>query len=310
MDDFKPEKQEPSIDKVDDTLRPDSSDRRSSRTRAPSSQRPKFAVSRQQMMIGVAVVILILLIIAISSALKAPTDYEKQQSQTDERQLDLGNSSQPINQPATTPDNQNAVNLPEINNTPTQAQPYPTDSQGQRIDIPGDINDALNQGSTTQNNLNNAAQQGLNQPQSNLPPVAPNVNTRPVEQPKPIKPTPVKPANTKPVNTTTKPVANNKPVAKPSAGGAIASAPASHYTLQLSGASRSDTLKAFAQKNQLANYQVYETSRNGKVWYVLVYGSYPTVNDAKNAVNSLPADVKAKKPWVRTVQQVRQDMKK
>ncbi|WP_202215203.1 SPOR domain-containing protein, partial [Klebsiella pneumoniae] len=66
---------------------------------------------------------------------------------------------------------------------------------------------------------------------------------------------------------------------------------------------------AFAQKHGLSNYQVYETTRNGKSWYVLVYGNFPTVGDAKREVERLPAEIQGKKPWVRKMQQVHQDMK-
>lgn len=326
MDGFKPEKQEPQIfsEPDDEVIRPDASDRpdrperRTTRPR-PQQSRPRFAVSRQQMMIGVAVVVLVLLIIAISSALKSPSEPETpQQSQSGERQVNLGsynNSDSNTNdggattlqpsQPVTTQAGQNGVNLPAINNLPTQAQPSQTTGTGQRVDIPGDINDALNQGST-QSGINNVAQQNMN----NLPPVT---NTQPSVPAEPKKPVQVKP---QPVKTTTaqpvKPREASKPVtaAPAKSSSAIAKAPAGSYTLQLSGASRADTLKAFAQKHSLSNYQVYETSRNGKSWFVLVYGNFPTVGDAKREVERLPAEIQGKKPWVRKMQDVHQDMKK
>ncbi len=87
------------------------------------------------------------------------------------------------------------------------------------------------------------------------------------------------------------------------------SAPAGTYTLQLSSASRSDTLEAFAKENKLANYKVYKTIRNGQTWYVLIHGNYNSVTDAKNAIATLPSAVQAKKPWVRNMKQVKQDQK-
>ncbi|MBX9334200.1 SPOR domain-containing protein, partial [Serratia marcescens] len=48
----------------------------------------------------------------------------------------------------------------------------------------------------------------------------------------------------------------------------------------------------------------------GKPWYVLVSGNYASSAEAKRAIASLPADVQAKKPWVRPVHQVQQDLKK
>ena len=87
-------------------------------------------------------------------------------------------------------------------------------------------------------------------------------------------------------------------------------APASHYTLQLSSASRSESLNAFAKKQNLSHYWVYETTRNGKPWYVLVSGSYSSPAEAKRAVSTLPAEVQAKNPWVRPMAQVQKDLKK
>lgn len=121
----------------------------------------------------------------------------------------------------------------------------------------------------------------------------------------------------------TKPSANTAKVqAKPVAtSGAVSSAvsgantslkgaPASHYTLQLSSASRSESLNAFAKKQNLSHYWVYETTRNGKPWYVLVSGSYSSSAEAKRAVSTLPAEVQAKNPWVRPMAQVQKDLKK
>lgn len=93
-------------------------------------------------------------------------------------------------------------------------------------------------------------------------------------------------------------------------GSSLKTAPGSHYTLQLSSASRSDTLNAFAKRQNLPHFMVYETKRDGKPWYVLVSGNYASSAEAKRAIATLPAEVQAKKPWVRPVQQVQQDLKK
>lgn len=89
--------------------------------------------------------------------------------------------------------------------------------------------------------------------------------------------------------------------------GSIQSAPAGYYTLQLSSASQSVMLNAYACQQQLSHYWVYQTRRDGKPWYVLVNGVYPSLSLAKNAVAQLPADVQAKKPWARQIGQVKKD---
>lgn len=79
------------------------------------------------------------------------------------------------------------------------------------------------------------------------------------------------------------------------------------YTLQLSGASREDTLNAWAKQQNLSSYQVYKTSRNGQAWYVLTTGNYKTPAEAKSAISSLPEAVKAKSPWVKPMSQVHKE---
>ncbi|MBD2802446.1 SPOR domain-containing protein [Xenorhabdus sp. M] len=315
MDELKSE-QEP---KQDNEFKPDTSDRPPQRSKNLSSQ-PKLAISRQQMMIGVGILVLLLLIIAISSALKAPTEHEKQQSSnTTEKSIDLSGSSSSLsgNEQTNTPEtpsapvNHNAdeMNLPPINNTPS-TNIVPKNENGgynQRIELPGDISDALNQ---QQSNINNSVQKTLAPPQTK--PTKPEV-TPPVEHKKPRKVALPENKEDNRAKTTVKPVASSHQTNKTGVsdvGGDLLKAPANRFTLQLSSASRSDTLVAFAKKNNLSNYKVYETKRDGKTWFILIHGSYNSVSDAKSAVSSLPAEVQAKKPWVRKLQQVQQDLKK
>ncbi len=90
--------------------------------------------------------------------------------------------------------------------------------------------------------------------------------------------------------------------------GSLKSAPSSHYTLQLSSSSNYDNLNGWAKKENLKNYVVYETTRNGQPWYVLVSGVYASKEEAKKAVSTLPADVQAKNPWAKPLRQVQADL--
>ncbi|KPD03739.1 inner membrane bile resistance protein [Moellerella wisconsensis ATCC 35017] len=300
MDELKPENQS----QGQNDLRPDTSDRPTGRPRQPASkQKPKLTVSRQHIMIGVGVLVLLLLIIAISSALKAPTEHEKQQANTTtERNIDLSSSSSLANNP--TQGQPQEVTMPPISGTPTQNQlPSQRQDLGERVEIPGDVADALHQG-------------------QNLP-VVNQQQTLPPQVVQPVTPA-VTPKTTQPVKSTktdTKPqtITEKKPVtpAKQATssinggqGGKLMAAPVTNYTLQLSSASRSDTLNAFAKQNKLTDYTVYKTVRNGQTWYVLIHGNYRSVNEAKNAIATLPSAVQAKKPWVRNMKQVQQDQKK
>ncbi|EPL6454749.1 SPOR domain-containing protein [Providencia rettgeri] len=302
MDEFKPDNQP----QGQNDLRPDTSDRPAGRSRQSTSVKPKITLSRQHIMIGVGVLVLLLLIIAISSALKAPTEHERQQttSNNTEQNIDLSGSSSLTNtQSQTQPGQAQEITGSQITPTPTQGelQTQPN-GLGERIEIPGDVVDALNQGQVPT--------PGTTQPQ-NVTPLNPPV-VKPVEQQPVVKP--VTPERTQPKTVEPKQPTQPKQPTKPAAtannqGSNVISAPAGSYTLQLSSASRSDTLEAFAKENKLANYKVYKTIRNGQTWYVLIHGNYNSVTDAKNAIGTLPAAVQAKKPWVRNMKQVKQDQK-
>lgn len=109
-----------------------------------------------------------------------------------------------------------------------------------------------------------------------------------------------------PAQTTATPAAGGKTAGNV---GSLKSAPSSHYTLQLSSSSNYDNLNGWAKKENLKNYVVYETTRNGQPWYVLVSGVYASKEEAKKAVSTLPADVQAKNPWAKPLRQVQADLK-
>ncbi len=140
----------------------------------------------------------------------------------------------------------------------------------------------------------------------------------PVAQPKVVASEPVKaPTVTatppKATTSTTAPAATAAPAVGTSVAtgnvGSLKSAPASHYTLQLSSSSNYNNLNTWAKKENLKNFVVYQTTRNGQPWYVLVSGVYATKEDAKRAVAALPSDVQAKNPWAKPIHQVQADLK-
>ena len=234
-----------------------------------------------------------------------------------------------------------SIGLPPVSPTPTEAQPVAGNGQAkERVDLPGDMSDAL---SSQQNQVDGAAQGSMApaaQSLTSLPTAPATVNgsartqapagsqpsathARPAQQPSrnaqpahTAKPVEHKPAASHTVKTpaakssvSPAPVAS-APVTASGSASAIKSAPGTHFTLQLSGASQSNTLNAFAKQQGLKNYLVYQTARDGKPWFVLVSGNYASSAEAKRAISSLPAEVQAKKPWVKPVHQVQQDLKK
>ncbi|HAK7675822.1 TPA: cell division protein DamX [Salmonella enterica] len=343
------------------------------RKRKKAAHKP---ASRQYMMMGVGVLVLLLLIIGIGSALKAPSTSSSEPSASGEKSIDLSgnaadqaNATQPA--PGTTSAEQTAgntsqdISLPPISSTPTQGQsPLVADGQ-QRVEVQGDLNNALTQNPEQMNNVavnstlptepatvapvrngSTTRQAAVSEPgerhttrperkQAVIEPKKPQTTakTTTAEPKKPVAPVkrtePAAPAATPKATTTTAaptatastaPVQTAKPAqasTTPVAGGgksagnvgALKSAPSSHYTLQLSSSSNYDNLNGWAKKENLKNYVVYETTRNGQPWYVLVTGMYASKEDAKRAVSTLPADVQAKNPWAKPLHQVQADLK-
>ncbi|EII6938417.1 cell division protein DamX [Salmonella enterica] len=367
-----PEVEEEYESDEDDTVDEERVERRP-RKRKKAAHKP---ASRQYMMMGVGVLVLLLLIIGIASALKAPSTSSSEPSASGEKSIDLsGNAADQANatQPApgatsaeqTAGNTSQDISLPPISSTPTQGQsPVVADGQ-QRVEVQGDLNNALTQNPEQMNNVavnstlptepatvapvrngSTTRQAAVSEPaerhttrperkQAVIEPKKPQTTTKTTtaEPKKPVAPVkrtePAAPAATPKATTTTAaptatasaaPVQTAKPAqasTTPVAGGgksagnvgALKSAPSSHYTLQLSSSSNYDNLNGWAKKENLKNYVVYETTRNGQPWYVLVTGMYASKEDAKRAVSTLPADVQAKNPWAKPLHQVQADLK-
>lgn len=367
-----PEVEEEYESDEDDTVDEERVERRP-RKRKKAAHKP---ASRQYMMMGVGVLVLLLLIIGIGSALKAPSTSSSEPSASGEKSIDLsGNAADQANatQPApgatsaeqTVGNMSQDISLPPISSTPTQGQsPVVADGQ-QRVEVQGDLNNALTQNPEQMNNVavnstlptepatvapvrngSTTRQAAVSEPterhttrperkQAVIEPKKPQTTakTTTAEPKKPVAPVkrtePAAPAATPKATTTTAaptatasaaPVQTAKPAqasTTPVAGGgksagnvgALKSAPSSHYTLQLSSSSNYDNLNGWAKKENLKNYVVYETTRNGQPWYVLVTGMYASKEDAKRAVSTLPADVQAKNPWAKPLHQVQADLK-
>lgn len=319
---------------------------------------PAKPASRQYIMMGVGILVLLLLIVGIGSALKSPSS-SSQQTASGEKSINLSDD-QSASMPAAGQDqtaaanstSQQDVTVPPIAANPTQGQAAVAPQGQQRIEVQGDLNNALTQqqgqldgavaNSTLptepatvapiRNGANGTAapRQATERQTAATPRPAERKHTvieaKPQSKPQAVAKTPVesKPvqqkhvestattAQSKPTTTTTT-TAAAAPAAKTgkTAGdvSSMKSAPSGHYTLQLSSSSNYDNLNNWAKKEKLDKYVVYETSRNGQPWYVLVSGIYASKDEAKRAVTSLPADVQAKNPWAKPLHQVQADLK-
>lgn len=310
------------------SMRPDASDRSPQRER--SKPRKSMALSRQHIKIGIGILVLLLLILLVSSALKSPAPDRATNSEP--REVNLGNTSTNTAQLPSDANTQAANNMPQpgsttaseisappVSGTPTQSPPLPEIPNQQRVEIPGEITDALSAQQEQLNRLKETEMPGSSS-QSNATQspkaTAPSQGVQTlsdrnsVNQSTQVKSKPEIKAPTKAKETTTSSKASS--VRGSTAPGSVAelrAIPASHVTLQVSSASRSDTLLAFAKKNNMTDYWVYPTRRDGKPWYILISGNYASSSEARAALSTLPKDVQANKPWVRSVQQVHQDLK-
>lgn len=299
-----------------DEMKPDVSDRVARRER--SKPQKSATVSRQHIKIGIGILVLLLLIFLVSSALKGPATPQN----TGPREVNLGTTPAQTTEtpPANNTNTPQEITPPPISGTPTESQPLPSSPNQQRVEIPGEITDALTAQQEQLNRLKETEMPGSSgsptvseqQPGStSVKPTTPNTQppattTRPAAQTKP----PVTPTKTTTPKTTETPAASTaKGSTAPGTVSALSSIPASRVTLQVSSASRSDTLLAFAKKNNMTDYWVYSTRRDGKPWFVLVTGSYASAAEARSALSGMSKDVQANKPWVRSMQQVHQDLK-
>lgn len=91
----------------------------------------------------------------------------------------------------------------------------------------------------------------------------------------------------------------------------ILSLPSSNFTLQLLGAGKISGIEQFIKQNKLGNHAYYyRSSRQNQPWYILLYGNYPSKEQAKAALARLPAAVRAQNPWVRDIAGVKKALPK
>ena len=368
------EREEEDYESEEDSMDEEPVERRPRKRKKAAAPKP---ASRQYIMMGVGILVLLLLIVGIGSALKSPSS-SSQQTASGEKSINLSDD-QSTSTPAAAGQDQTAANttsqqdvtVPPIAANPTQGQAAVAPQGQQRIEVQGDLNNALTQqqgqldGAVANSTLPTepatvapirngasgtaAPRQATERqtaatprpaerkhtvieakPQSKPQVVAKTpVESKPV-QPKHVESTattapaktsvseskPVATAQSKPTTTTAAPAATAAAAAPAAKSGKTAgyvssmkTAPSGHYTLQLSSSSNYDNLNNWAKKEKLDKYVVYETSRNGQPWYVLVSGIYASKDEAKRAVATLPADVQAKNPWAKPLHQVQSDLK-
>jgi len=81
------------------------------------------------------------------------------------------------------------------------------------------------------------------------------------------------------------------------------------YTLQLASSTNRQLIAKYYEENNLQGHAgYYHSKREGEEWYALVYGAYPSIEEAKAAIESLPEGLKKWSPWVRNIKSIHQIM--
>lgn len=96
-------------------------------------------------------------------------------------------------------------------------------------------------------------------------------------------------------------------VAPVAMSGDLSAQPAEYFVVQVVASSTMAQLNEFANANNMSNEWVAETDVNGKTWYVLMLGVYPSKSEADQALASVSA--MDTQPWVRSVRSLQSAMK-
>lgn len=90
----------------------------------------------------------------------------------------------------------------------------------------------------------------------------------------------------------------------------LLSLPSSHYVLQILAASKSDTLQKFIDRqSNKKDLRLYQGSREGKAWYIVVIASFESRSAAISAIKSLPAEQSKSGPWAKPISTVIAEIK-
>ena len=106
------------------------------------------------------------------------------------------------------------------------------------------------------------------------------------------------------------PEKNNIVTAQDKSSPAVSDLGSERYTVQLMGSNKLTDVKTFIAEHHLGSAATYyETQLNGKPWYMLTYGQYPSERKAENVLAELPKSVKANHPWVKSLAVVQEEVR-
>lgn len=83
-----------------------------------------------------------------------------------------------------------------------------------------------------------------------------------------------------------------------------------NYTLQLLGAQKPGSIESFLRKYKDLNGKAvyFQTRRDTRDWYAVVYGVYPDRQKAQQAIKRLPQELQTSSPWIRSFGSIHAEM--
>ena len=130
-----------------------------------------------------------------------------------------------------------------------------------------------------------------------LPETAENDTSRPTPKPQAtpsaaVRPPPIVVADPEPVPAES----------LPDSGGSLQGRDPDNWTIQLVAASEYVSVQRFIVENGLQDRtEIMRSQRNGEPWFVVIYGVYTTLDEARQALEALPSKLRKNRPWIRKV---------
>ena len=83
------------------------------------------------------------------------------------------------------------------------------------------------------------------------------------------------------------------------------------YTLQLAAVTSLEDVQVFLDTHSLeGNVYIYPTVRNDVEWFIITYENYPTIQVARDAVQTLPSELQNLEPWAKSLNQVQREIER
>lgn len=136
---------------------------------------------------------------------------------------------------------------------------------------------------------------------------------KPIENPVPVQTKPNESGRNKPQATTVTSEDNISPELEKllESPNWVLLQPPTQFTVQMIASSKRSEVERFIIKHQLDGpNSIFAFSRGQETWYALIHGLYAEIDDAKNAVKSLPKAVRSQHPWIRQIKRIHESLKK